>query len=174
MGSHISRARFYSGKLQKYGDKMEVVENEEEDVVKETSDWVEGTYSLESSSNFDSYLKELGVGFLLRQVAQVAQPTVTVDRASSSEEEVWKVHTSTMVRDHTVTFQLGEEVEDTTLDGRRVASTFTQGEGNQLVEEQVGMRGSTRLVRTFHQDRMEVTMQANLVTANSVFRRTAP
>ena len=36
--------------------------------------------SLEGSSNFDSYLKELGVNFILRQLAQVAQPTVTVDR----------------------------------------------------------------------------------------------
>ena len=36
--------------------------------------------SLEESSNFDGYLKELGVGFILRQLAQVAQPTVTVDR----------------------------------------------------------------------------------------------
>ena len=39
-----------------------------------------GMISLEGSSNFDSYLKELGVGFILRQLAQVAQPTVTVDR----------------------------------------------------------------------------------------------
>ena len=38
------------------------------------------TISLEESSNFDDYLKELGVGFILRQLAQVAQPTVTVDR----------------------------------------------------------------------------------------------
>ena len=53
--------------------------------------------SLEESNNFDNYLKELGVGFILRQLAQVvfifirsflylfwlaqvAQPTVTVGR----------------------------------------------------------------------------------------------
>ena len=38
-----------------------------------------GTYNLESSSNFDSYLQEMGVSYFLRQLAQLAQPSVTFD-----------------------------------------------------------------------------------------------
>ena len=37
-----------------------------------------GTYKFESSSNFDNYLKALGVGFIMRQLASLAQPVVTL------------------------------------------------------------------------------------------------
>merc|ERR1712156_1270841 len=101
--------------------------------IAQNGDWVTGTYSLEESNNFDNYLKELGVGFILRQLAQVAQPTVTVGRNCSStpspaEAEfcVWSIHTDAAVRQHTINFHLGEEVEDTTMDGREVVSKFSQ------------------------------------------------
>ena len=37
-----------------------------------------GTYNYESAANFDSYLRALGVGFIMRQLAGIAQPVVTV------------------------------------------------------------------------------------------------
>ena len=37
-----------------------------------------GTYKYESASNFQDYLKALGVGFIMRQLASLAQPTVTI------------------------------------------------------------------------------------------------
>ena len=43
-----------------------------------------GTFYLHSSDNFDAYLTELGVGFILRQLASLAYPIVTVDRSVSS------------------------------------------------------------------------------------------
>jgi len=150
-------------------------------LVEQTGDWVTGTYSLEGSSNFDSYLKELGVGFILRQLAQVAQPTVTVDRNCSatptpSEAEfcIWTIHTDAAVRQHTISFHLGEEVEDTTMDGRSVRSKFSQDVANQLEEEQTGEGKTTLLVRSFYEDRMEVNMRVGQVSASSVFRRTGP
>ena len=39
-----------------------------------------GTYKLDSSQNFETYLKELGVGYFLRKLALLASPTVTVKR----------------------------------------------------------------------------------------------
>ena len=35
---------------------------------------------LGSSENFDAYLAELGVNFILRNLASLAKPTVTIDR----------------------------------------------------------------------------------------------
>ena len=39
-----------------------------------------GTFYLESSDNFEAYLTELGVGYILRQLALLALPIVTIDR----------------------------------------------------------------------------------------------
>ena len=43
-------------------------------------DLLPGTYKLDSSQNFEAYLKELGVGYLLRKLALLTSPTVTVKR----------------------------------------------------------------------------------------------
>ena len=37
-------------------------------------------YNLESSDNFNNYLKELGVSFVLRNLARLADPDVTISR----------------------------------------------------------------------------------------------
>ena len=42
--------------------------------------FINGTYNYDSSENFDAYLKELGVGWLLRRAAGLARPTVSVTR----------------------------------------------------------------------------------------------
>jgi len=53
--------------------------NEIDDRLSE-SDVFTGTFYLDSSDNFDSYLTELGVGYFLRQLALLALPIVTVQR----------------------------------------------------------------------------------------------
>jgi hypothetical protein len=45
-----------------------------------SSNLMEGTYHLASSYNFDAYLAELGVSFILRRLANLASPTVTISR----------------------------------------------------------------------------------------------
>ena len=40
--------------------------------------FIPGTYKLESNYNFDLYLQEMGVNYFLRQLAMLAQPTVTI------------------------------------------------------------------------------------------------
>ena len=79
--------------------------------------------------------------------------------------------TDAAVRTHLVTFQLGEVVEDLTMDGRNIKTVFTQLGRNRIVEEQVGESVNTTIVREFFKDRMEVTMAVNNVTASSVFKR---
>jgi hypothetical protein len=41
---------------------------------------LEGTYHMVDNNNFDRYLEELGVDLLLRQLAVIANPTVTISR----------------------------------------------------------------------------------------------
>ena len=83
----------------------------------------------------------------------------------------WSIKTDAAVRTHFVTFQLGELVEDFTMDGRSIKTMFTMPSQNRLVEEQIGETVNTTLVRDFFKDRIEVTMHVNNVTASSVFKR---
>ena len=41
---------------------------------------IAGTYTFERQSNFQNYLKELGVPYVLRTLAGIARPVVTVSR----------------------------------------------------------------------------------------------
>ena len=41
---------------------------------------IPGTYTFERQSNFQNYLKELGVPYVLRTLAGIARPVVTVSR----------------------------------------------------------------------------------------------
>ncbi|QQP42344.1 Fatty acid-binding protein, partial [Caligus rogercresseyi] len=46
-----------------------------------------GTFTYGHSSNFEPYLKELGVPYLLRSLAQLASPTVTISKFCPSSDE---------------------------------------------------------------------------------------
>ena len=39
---------------------------------------ITGIYDYQSSVNFDNYLKQLGVNYVLRKLAALASPTVTI------------------------------------------------------------------------------------------------
>ena len=60
----------------------EIIENMSE------RSWVEGVYDYKSSVNFDNYLKALGVPYLLRTLAGLASPQVTISKSCSNENEV--------------------------------------------------------------------------------------
>jgi hypothetical protein len=45
-----------------------------------TSELIPGIYDYESSVNFDNYLAELGVNYVLRKLAGLAYPTVTISK----------------------------------------------------------------------------------------------
>jgi len=157
-----------------------------------SSSIIEGTYYLESSTNFDNYLAELGVNFILRNLASLAKPTVTISREcpvaseeasiegifNSTETDLdedcqWKIYTYTPFKTHTVRFSLGAEVEDQTMDGRSIKSLFDLHNSTTLVEHQIGYVNTT-LERTFDADKMLVTLYANDVVASSVFPRSKP
>jgi hypothetical protein len=47
------------------------------------SNLMEGTFHLSTAHNFDAYLAELGVSYLLRRLASLASPTVTISRCAT-------------------------------------------------------------------------------------------
>jgi hypothetical protein len=120
-----------------------------------SNQYILGTYNLESSSNFDSYLEEMGVSYFLRQLAQLAQPTVTFDikcqgetitRNSDTDDDddtedsndnvhislsspmcVWSIHTDAGIKIHDIVFTIGEEVTEDNIDNKHVDYAHVTG-----------------------------------------------
>jgi hypothetical protein len=139
------------------------------------SNLMAGSFHLHSSDNFDAYLSELGVSFILRQLAGLAFPIITVQSCPTPPPPdcQWKIKTDAGLRSHTISFSLGEQVDDVTMDGRQVSSLFSLDDEDSLLEEQRSREGgpTTFLTRRFYDNRMEVGMVVNSVNASSVFLR---
>ena len=88
-----------------------------------------GTWKFQSSDNFEEYLKALGIPLPLRKLANLTSPTVIIKRVDgeswldliinsefiSNPDEKFSVTTDAVVRAITVTFKLGETVEENTV-----------------------------------------------------------
>jgi hypothetical protein len=143
---------------------------------------ITGIYNYESSENFQNYLKELGVSWVLRNLAGLATPVVTIAKDCPQTEDSdtqldrdymcdWTLRTDTLFKSHTVKFRLGENGTDVTMDGRSVEFVVEKTGPNQLVEVQKSGGKTTRLVRDFSEERMDVTLTINAVVSSSVFGR---
>ena len=67
-----------------------------------------GTWDLESSENFDEFLKSLGVGLILRKTLSVVKPTVHFNK--NGDEWVFKFETSAKTRE--IKFKDGVSFDD--------------------------------------------------------------
>jgi hypothetical protein len=141
-----------------------------------------GKYHLGATENFDEYLYELGVSYILRNLAKLAKPTITISRTcedatveypAESKDCDWRIYTETPFKTHTIRFKLEEQVDDYTMDGRTTISIFNIQDENTLIEHQLGDVNTT-LIREFDTQKMKVTLLVNDVTATSIFPRLEP
>lgn len=93
--------------------------------------------------NYLLCFNSLGVGLVLRKMGNSVNPTVELKK----EGDVYTFTTSSTFKTSTITFKLGEEFDEETMDGRKVVSVCTL-EGNTLTQEQKGDKPST-IIREF-------------------------
>uniref|UniRef100_A0A8C4EQY0 Cellular retinoic acid-binding protein 1 n=1 Tax=Dicentrarchus labrax TaxID=13489 RepID=A0A8C4EQY0_DICLA len=79
-----------------------------------------GTWEMKSSENFEELLKKLGVNMMLRMIAVKAasKPLVEI----TQDGETLSIKTSTTVRTTHITFTVGQEFNEATVDGRPCTS----------------------------------------------------
>ncbi|XP_051998507.1 cellular retinoic acid-binding protein 1-like [Xyrauchen texanus] len=82
-----------------------------------------GTWKMKSSENFEELLKALGVNAMLRKVACAAASKPHVEIRQNGEQ--FYIKTSTTVRTTEIKFQIGEEFNEETVDGRKCKSMAT-------------------------------------------------
>lgn len=85
----------------------------------------------------------LGVGMVLRKMGNTVSPTVEI----TQDGDTYTLTTTSTFKTSAISFKLGEEFDEETLDGRKVKSVITL-DGNKLTQEQKGDKPST-IVREF-------------------------
>ncbi|EDV91219.1 fatty acid-binding protein, muscle [Drosophila grimshawi] len=121
-------------------------------------------YKLDKSENFDEYMKELGVNMVLRKMGNSVSPTVEV----TVDGDTYTMTTTSTFKTSAISFKLGEEFDEETLDGRKVKSIITL-DGNKLTQEQKGDKPST-IVREFSDSELITTLTIGAVKSVRVYK----
>merc|ERR1711935_1113253 len=132
-----------------------------------------GKYDRTSAENYDEFLSELGVNFLLRKAATASSPVFEV----SVEGDVISFKTSTMLKSMELKFKLSEEFDEKSPDGRDVKAIVTQ-EGDKFISVQTAKKESeksTEIVREFKGDEMIATSKCigSDLVCTQVFKKQA-
>uniref|UniRef100_A0A8D0GVF8 Cytosolic fatty-acid binding proteins domain-containing protein n=1 Tax=Sphenodon punctatus TaxID=8508 RepID=A0A8D0GVF8_SPHPU len=80
-----------------------------------------GTWKLVYSENFEEYMKELGVGYALRKMGNLAKPRLII----SMDSDVMTIRTESSFKASEISFKLGQEFKEVTLDNRETMSVIT-------------------------------------------------
>ncbi|CAM5089354.1 unnamed protein product [Eretmochelys imbricata] len=123
-----------------------------------------GTWKLNSSKNFEDYMRELGVGFATRKIVAVAKPNVII----STNGDVITIRTLSTLKNTEISFKLGEEFEETTADDRKVKSIITLDNGS-LVQVQKWDGKETTLIRKLVDGKLVVECTMNNVICTRVY-----
>ncbi|XP_072756434.1 fatty acid binding protein isoform X1 [Anoplolepis gracilipes] len=121
-------------------------------------------YKLQTSEKFDEYMKALGVGMVMRKMGASVSPTVEL----TEKDGVYTLKTTSTFKNTEVKFKLGEELDEETVDGRKVKSVFTL-EGNKLMQEQKGEKNST-IEREFTPTEMKAIMKVDDIVCTRVYK----
>ena len=78
---------------------------------------IAGKYVLESSENFDAFLCEIGVGFIVRNLAKTSKPEIQIE---IRPDGTYVIKTVAILKTTTIEFKLGEEFQETRMDGKTV------------------------------------------------------
>ena len=128
--------------------------------------WEGKKYKLEKSENFDEYMKELGVGLVLRKMGNSVSPTIELTKSG----DVYTLTTSSTFKTSSVNFKLGEEFDEETLDGRHVKSIVTL-DGNKFIHEQKGDKPTT-VIREYTENEVTVTCTIGDIKSVRVYKAT--
>ncbi|TKS82114.1 cellular retinoic acid-binding protein 2a [Larimichthys crocea] len=132
-----------------------------------------GTWQMRSSENFDELLKKLAVNVMLRVIAVKAasKPLVEI----TQDGETLSIKTSTTARTTHITFTVGQEFSEATVDGRPCTS-FPRWETDTKIScEQTLVKGEgpkTSWSRELTNDgKLILTMRADDVVCTRVYER---
>lgn len=127
---------------------------------------------MKKSENFDELLKALGVNTMLRKVAVAAASNPHVEIRQDGDK--FYIKTSTTVRTTEINFNIGEEYDEETVDGRKCKSLTTWVSENKMSCSQTLVDGDgpkTHWTRELHGDELILTFGADDVVCTRIYAR---
>ncbi|KAF3421129.1 hypothetical protein QLX08_008561 [Tetragonisca angustula] len=121
-------------------------------------------YKLQSSENFDDYMKAFGVGLMTRKMGSSLSPVVEL----TENNGVYTLKTSSAFKNSEIKFKLNQEFDEETIDGRQVKSVCTL-EGNKLIQIQKGEKETT-IEREFTPTEMKAIMKVDDIVCTRVYK----
>ncbi|GAV01858.1 FABP6 [Ramazzottius varieornatus] len=134
------------------------------------ADKILGTYDLVESKDFDKYMEAIGVGFLMRKMAN---STTSMQVEISQNGDDFTIKSISKLKTSEVKFKLNQETKETTMDGREVLSTFTL-DGNTLTQVQKGIKDPSfvsTIERKFTSEGMVATLKHKDVVAVRTYKK---
>ncbi|KAG8520514.1 Fatty acid-binding protein 9 [Galemys pyrenaicus] len=125
-----------------------------------------GTWKLESSENFEEYMKELGVSAAIRNVVELVKPSTTI----SVDGDKVNIKTESSFNNTEISFKLGEEFDETTADNRKVKSTVTLN-GDSMVHIQKWLGKETTIKRQIVDGKMVVECIMNNIVSTRIYNK---
>jgi len=131
------------------------------------ADKILGTFNMTESENFDEFMKALGVGMVMRKMANATKPSVTF----TLEGATYTMKTSSSLKTFEVQFEIGKTLKETTMDGRECETTFTL-DGNVLTQVQTPSKGKVcTFIRTFTDTDMVLVCECDGVKSTRTYKR---
>merc|ERR1711972_377437 len=129
---------------------------------------LKGTWEYVDGEHFDDYMKELGVGFALRQSAKLVKPKLIISENGGK----WALKSESTLKSASYEFTPGSEFDETRLDGESVKSTvkFENDKWVHTMRDKTGKESTiTRWVD--EQGQQQIVMKAGDVTARRWYKR---
>ncbi|KAF0745847.1 fatty acid-binding protein, muscle-like [Aphis craccivora] len=124
-------------------------------------------YKLDQSENFDEYMKALGVGMIKRTLGNTATPVVELTK---NDDGKFVLSSNSTMKNSSIVFNLDEEFDEETIDGRKVKSTIRQ-DGNKLVHVQKYSKHSdTTIVREFEPNQLKMILTIDGITCTRIYK----
>ncbi|CEF69472.1 Cytosolic fatty-acid binding domain and Calycin-like domain and Calycin domain-containing protein [Strongyloides ratti] len=127
-------------------------------------EWIDSVFE-----NMDEYLKEVGIGFLIRKLAK----TIKDKCIMKIEGDKVTLITESTFKNHTISWVMNEKTLINTIDGRKHYSIFTY-ENGKMIENQFpynkGDKIST-ITRHIENGKLVITMECNGVKAIATYTR---
>ena len=129
------------------------------------SDFLGLEYKLEKSEKFDEFLKALGVGMVMRKMANSASPVVKLTESGGE----YTLSSASLMKTTITKFRLGEQFDEETADGRKVKSTITLEGDNRLVHVMDADKVS-KVVRDFAKDQVVMTLTVDDIVCTRIYK----
>lgn len=143
----------------------------EADVANSIEQFIGAFQCVGKDSNFDAFLKQAGVGTVMRKLIAPALPLHSISTFGDGFLLQWLTSFKTV----DLRFRLDTEFEETTFDGRPVMTVFSFN-GSQLVKTQSGINGAAncRIIYELAGDTLTLTHSCQGIVAVETCRRSVP